>query len=119
MRAPHARALCLAFALALALSLFALGGEPYAGKLFPAPWDKLAHLSLFAAITLLVWLGVEGRAPLALAALVLSIGLLDELHQVALPGRSADPGDLLADACGIGVAFFLLRARKPALKGKP
>ncbi len=113
------RALCLIAAAMLVCALFALGGKPYAGSLFPVPWDKLAHVAVYAALAVLLWLGTDGRMPLGIAAAVLAVGLLDELHQVALPGRSADLGDFFADACGIGVAFFLLRGKKPSTKGKP
>ncbi len=113
------RILCLLAAAAMVIALFVLGEKPYAGSLFPAPWDKLAHITCYGTIAILLWTGTGGRAPLAVAAVVLSIGLLDELHQVGLPGRSADITDLMADAVGICLAFYLLRARKPALKGNP
>ena len=113
------RLLPLLAAAALVTGLFVMGEKPYAGSLFPAPWDKLAHIACYGTIAILLWNGTGGRFPLAIAALVLSIGLLDELHQAALPGRSADITDLIADAVGICVAFYLLRARKHALKGSP
>lgn len=112
-------------AAVIVIALFTLGEKPYAGSLFPAPWDKLAHISVYATIAILVWIGTGGRAFAegrahragAVALFVLAIGLLDELHQVGIPGRSADVADLVADAVGICVAFYLLRSRKPALKG--
>lgn len=113
------RAACLAVAAAIVLALFLAGGAPAAGPLVPAPWDKLAHLSLFAALTLLLWVGIDGRLPAAIAATVLAVGMLDELHQAFLPGRSADLADLLADACGIAVALLLLHGKKLAPKGTP
>ena len=112
-------------AAVIVIALFTLGEKPYAGSLFPAPWDKLAHISVYGTIAILVWIGTGGRAFAegrahragAVALFVLAIGLLDELHQVGIPGRSADVADLVADAVGICVAFYLLRSRKPALKG--
>jgi hypothetical protein len=49
------RALCLLAAAAIVLGLFTLGGLPGAGSLFPPPWDKLAHVSLYASLALLLW----------------------------------------------------------------
>ena len=113
-------------AAVIVIALFTLGEKPFAGSLFPAPWDKLAHVSVYGTIAILVWIGSGGRAfevgrahrAGAVALFVLAIGLLDELHQIGIPGRSADVSDLVADAIGICVAFYLLRSRKPAaLKG--
>ena len=114
-------------AAVIVIALFTLGEKPYAGSLFPAPWDKLAHISVYGTIAILVWIGTGGRAFAegrahragAVALFVLAIGLLDELHQVGIPGRSADVADLVADAIGICVAFYLLRPRKTVLKGNP
>lgn len=39
--------------------------------------------------------------------LSLALGLIDELHQFYVPGRSADAADLLADAIGISLATLL------------
>ena len=114
-------------AAVIVIGLFTLGEKPYAGSLFPAPWDKLAHVSVYGTIAILVWIGSGARAFAqgkahragAVALFVLAIGLLDELHQVGIPGRSADVSDLVADAIGIGIAFYLLRSRNSALKGSP
>jgi VanZ family protein len=111
------RFVSLLAAAAIVIGLFVLGEKPYAGSLFPAPWDKLAHISVYVTIAILLWIGSGGRATAAIATLVLSVGLLDELHQAGIPGRSADLSDLVADAIGICLALYLLRSRKPALKG--
>jgi hypothetical protein len=37
--------------------LFYLGAQPFAAGLIPAPWDKLAHLAVFAVLTTLLWIG--------------------------------------------------------------
>lgn len=101
------RWLCLALAAAIALQLFYLGGKPAAAGLVPVPWDKLAHLAVYAAITALLWAATAGRAPFAVIALVAAIGALDELRQAALPGRSADLMDLVADvSAAIGTGAF-------------
>jgi len=51
----------------------------------PAPWDKLAHLAVFAALTTLLWIGTAGRMPFAFAvvATAIAIGAFDELHQAS------------------------------------
>jgi len=35
-------------------------------------------------------------------------GLSDEIHQLYVPTRQFDVGDLLADVCGVAVLFFIL-----------
>lgn len=98
--------------------VFVGGAQPVAVGLIPAPWDKLAHTALFAQITLAlllaggarpVWTG--GRALVALrcgrgllwgaAALALTVGAGDEVHQASLPGRNAGWDDLAADLLGV------------------
>ena len=111
------RTLCLVAAATLVIALFWLGGKPYAGQLFLPPWDKLAHIAVYGALAGLLWIGTGARDPLPVVVVVLMVGVLDELHQAALPGRTADLADIFADACGIGVAFLLLRGRRPAMKG--
>lgn len=106
---PLVRGLCLAAAVVLVFQLFYLGARPEAAGLIPAPWDKLAHFAVYSAITVLLWIGTEGRMPLAVVAVVVTIGALDELHQSGLPGRVGDVWDFLADACaGTGTAYALL-----------
>ena len=111
------RWLCLALAAAVTFQLFYLGAQPFAAGLIPGPWDKLAHLAVFAVLTALLWIGTAGRMPIAVIATVIAIGALDELHQASLPGRFADAADFLADACaatGTGFSLFLLHVRRKA-----
>jgi VanZ family protein len=106
---PLVRRLCLAAAVVLIFQLFYLGARPEAAGLIPAPWDKLAHFAVYSALTVLLWIGTEGRMPLAMVAVVAAVGALDELHQSGLPGRVGDVWDFLADVCaGTGTAFALL-----------
>ena len=80
----------------------------------PAPeldlgWDKLNHLSAFAALGLCAMLGyrdARGRRLLVLAGL-LAYGGLIEVLQLYVPNRSGEWGDLLADAIGIGIGALL------------
>lgn len=72
--------------------------------------DKLVHVSLFA---LLGCLAVRGwpRAPqrwLPVGSLLL-FGLLTEVLQTQIPGRSASLADWLADALGLAVGMLLWR----------
>ncbi len=79
-------------------------------------FDKLVHACAWAAVCALtfwalirVW--ARQRAAIAAVSFGVAHGLAIELLQLAVPGRSADPWDLLADAVGslLGVAFLLWR----------
>ncbi len=98
--------------------------------------DKLLHLSAYCMLGLL-WLagfrrwrlpqGPQPRVHLALAWICTSgFGALDEVHQAFVPGRSADPQDWLADACGacLGMGVWILctdlglRVIRPSGRGR-
>lgn len=93
-------------ALTVAMSaavLYVGGAQPVAVGLFPAPWDKLAHLLTFAVVGMAAGLacGMRGwRMALCCLSGALLVGGMDELHQMFLPGRSASWADLAADAAG-------------------
>lgn len=95
------------------------------GTLFPAElivkselwsFDKVIHMVGFGGLTALIWLhlkriGSSGRS-LDVCALVWGIGAgaLIELLQYLMPvNRSAEWGDLLADAVGSILAVVILR----------
>ena len=73
--------------------------------------DNLAHLTIYELLGLLVLralarttrLGLVVRAVVALA-LVTAFGVTDELHQIFVPGRSAEALDVAADAAGVFLA---------------
>lgn len=93
--------------------LYVGGAQPVAVGLFPAPWDKLAHLLTFAVVGMAAGLagGMRGwRMVLCCLAGALLVGGMDELHQVFLPGRSASWADLAADAAGGLLGAALLAA---------
>jgi VanZ family protein len=76
--------------------------------------DKLAHLVAYGILAfLLAWLASHKLGSLPLAALVMSVvavyGLLDELLQIPVSSRTADPWDWVADVAGAacGLVFFL------------
>ncbi len=98
-RVSTLRWLCLLLAAAVTFQLFYLGSKPLAAGLIPPPWDKLAHLVVYSAITALLWIGMGGRALALIIVAAIVIGALDELHQAGVPGRNADAGDFLMDVC--------------------
>ena len=105
--------------LTLALSaavLYVGGAQPVAVGLFPAPWDKLAHLLTFAVVGMAAGLagGMRSwRMALCCIAGALLVGGMDEVHQMFLPGRSASWYDLAADAAGglLGAAVLAVLQR--------
>jgi len=116
-RAPLLQFLCLLLATAVIFQLFYLGSQPFAAGLIPPPWDKLAHLVVYSAITALLWIGTGGSTPALVIMAVIAVGALDELHQANLPGRDAALGDFLVDVCaGISTAIlFYVQAKKHPL----
>lgn len=95
-----------------ALVIFLLSGLPHPEEELPSflggVSDKLLHLVEYGVLGLLCyrafrWAAGEWGARHALwLAMVTAIiyGLSDELHQVFVPPREADPWDLMADAIG-------------------
>jgi VanZ family protein len=113
------RTLRILAALTLALSaavLYVGGAQPVAVGLFPAPWDKLAHLLTCAVVGWAAGLagGMRGwRMALCCIAGALLVGGMDEVHQMFLPGRTASWADLAADAAGglLGAAVLAVLHR--------
>jgi len=110
-------------AAAYGLLIFLLSSQAVPKEVPQVPLlDKLLHLLLYAGLG---WLlcraldpstaaatgngnaGATGRS-VALSGLLSALyGIIDELHQLAVPTRSADPLDVLADLVG-GLAGALL-----------
>lgn len=112
MLVRYRRIAAILLTLLIIFGLFVLGTQSFAVKLIPAPWDKLSHCGLFALLTWGIGLasGRREKQRLMIAATtVLLIGMLDEYHQVYLPGREAGLDDLAADVAGIiiGIAFLV------------
>lgn len=105
-------------ALVLAANLLYHGAQSYAVGLIPRPWDKLVHLAFFGGMAGLAWivLGARGAgAHLGAIAVAVGIGVLDEVAQMRLPGRSVDVADFAADFVGAALGVLLLwavRARR-------
>ncbi|MBS1145560.1 MAG: VanZ family protein [Proteobacteria bacterium] len=95
----------LAILLTGIAALFVLGAQPIAVGLFPPPYDKLAHLVVFAAF--FVALDRSLVMPIWLAAAIpLLLSAADEVHQVFLPGRQPGLDDWLAGLCGVSLAVI-------------
>jgi VanZ family protein len=104
--------------------LFYASSQPNPFPLLPRglfTHDKLLHAGAYAvlgalACGALVWRRLRWVRALVLASLVATAyGVTDEWHQSYVPGRDADPHDLLADAAGALVgalaAGVILRGR--------
>ena len=86
-------------------------------------WDKLNHMAAFIALAFAASLGwPHSWRPRALwLCALLAYGGLIELLQRHVPGRSAEWGDLLADAVGLccGAVFALAVLRAAARPAAP
>lgn len=75
---------------------------------FTSQSDKLIHACLFG---LLGWLGarswVQLRQRWGVVAGLLLLGVLTEVLQSMIPGRSASPGDWVADAFGVFTGLLI------------
>jgi VanZ family protein len=80
--------------------------------------DKAAHTAAYALLAVLVVRALAGGLPAPVDArtaaltvvIVTAYGVSDEFHQWFVPGRSADPLDVLADAAGAILGVGLCRA---------
>jgi VanZ family protein len=78
--------------------------------------DKLAHGAAYGLLGFLLAFGFFKLLRLTLktklAGVILTgvvLGILDEIHQIFVPGRSPDPLDAAADAVGVVLGFLLFR----------
>lgn len=105
-------------ALALSATIWFLSATPDDGSSWLAvPWlepllalpllDKLVHAGMFGALAALLLFA--RAAPWAAIAAASSWGIVDEIHQSFVPGRTADPWDLLADVLGAVAAVAAVR----------
>jgi VanZ family protein len=92
-------------------AIFFVSGQP-SPPMPAALSDKVLHGIAYFGLAVLVLYAIQNGRPGRLtwsqgaAALLITIGYAatDELHQLLVPGRSADPRDLLADAAGATTA---------------
>ena len=99
--------LCLVLAAAILAPLFLPSALPFSGG-FSQPWDKVAHLAVYSALTALLWIGTAGRARALVAAAVVAIGALDEGLQALVPGRSPDFFDFAVDVAAVAATTRLM-----------
>jgi VanZ family protein len=96
---------------------------------FPIQVDKVVHTVLFGILCFLAWrafffqpLFPRVREKAMTLAFVFSClyGISDELHQLFVPGRSADVYDAIADAAGalIVITILWLRAEQKKQSGE-
>jgi VanZ family protein len=90
--------------------------------------DWISHPLEYGVGAVLVCRALEGRRrPLALSTtltatlLVTAYGVTDEYHQSFVPGRTADPMDVVKDLAGAAAASALYRGwtRRQAAAGSP
>lgn len=98
------RLLRLAFAAVLLGVLVLSLLPPSAGSLVTVGWDKANHASAFLALGVLGQAAYPGRTALVTVGL-LAYGVAIEVLQGMTAWRSAEAGDLLADAIGIVAAL--------------
>lgn len=101
--------------LALMALIFYLSAQSDPGPDLPRAARWLAHAGEFGLLTLLwAWALSPAlrlrRAALVAAAIAFAYAVSDEYHQSFVPGRDADPFDVLIDSVGIAVAVAILRA---------
>jgi VanZ family protein len=99
------------------VGVFVAGSVPMPdlGDMPGLPWDKLAHFAIFGGMLLLVMranayllpLWAPSRRLMVGAATASALGGLLELHQAALPARSAELLDWVADTLGVALAAGL------------
>ena len=107
---PIDRFVCLAVGSAIMVALLFVTSHP-----IPTGWDKVAHFTVFATITALLWRGTNGRAPVAVLLAVIFFGAFDEVHQIFLPLRSAEFLDFVTDAAAAAAVCAVLFMRKKTL----
>jgi VanZ family protein len=116
----HLRTVTMLATVAIVASLFIGGRQPVAVNLVSHPWDKLLHAGVFALLACTIGLASDfrGRQKLVVAFFgALLVGVLDEWHQMYLPGREAGWSDFIADVIGsiFGTAFLAIVL---SMKGK-
>jgi VanZ like family len=109
-----ARWMAFLLAAAIPLGLLVGGAQPFAVGLVPAPWDKLAHMAVYAVLACAIGFASRRHGPSAMLigfVGALLVGGLDEFSQMHLPGRTAELDDLVADAVGAALGTVVLAIR--------
>jgi VanZ family protein len=97
--------------LALMALIFYLSSQEQVGPDLPAFTRVIAHFTEYALLATLwawaLWAAMGRRALYVAATISLLYAITDEIHQSFVPGRDADPLDVLVDAVGIATALSL------------
>ncbi|MBI5465321.1 VanZ family protein, partial [Candidatus Gottesmanbacteria bacterium] len=72
---------------------------------------NLAHLTEYGILFALIWRGSKSVSVSFFLAIIYAFS--DEFHQTFVPGRTADPLDLLIDVCGMMLASLALWKLQP------
>jgi VanZ family protein len=115
------RAACFAAFAAMLVQIFLLVEPRYVPEIRNIAWDKLLHAGGFGAMALLFWTAIGFRRPWMSWLTIALIGALDEIHQLYIPGRSADAFDVIADALGAALVTLAMHriARTAQRKSLP
>src|SRR5262245_4379397 len=108
----------LVCAAAMVAQIFTLNSLPFD----LGGWDKLWHFLAYSALTLLLWIGTDGRRAGLVVVSVLVLGAADELRQAFHPAPSADALDFAADAVpaiGTGGTLLFLQGKRACVESSP
>lgn len=100
--------------------LFLVSHQPTISVNLSGGRDKLAHFGAYLILGLLLAVGRGPQARTLWLILLGSLyGIIDELHQSFVPGRSADIWDVAADILGAttGVLIYRLARRRISWSG--
>jgi len=97
--------------------IFFLSSQPEPlGISLPNGLDKVVHLIEYAVLAVIVLLSCKasGVKHYEIVSVIWAsiYGLIDEVHQFYVPGRTASAGDLVADIIGAFLGVFLYRLWK-------
>lgn len=73
--------------------------------------DKLAHVMVFAVLAMLLLWGAQfprGKRAAPWVGLAAAYGLVDEMHQSVVPGRSVEVLDGVADGVGAVLGYLVV-----------
>lgn len=104
--------------------IFFLSSRSHLPSISVPNFDKLAHAAAFSVMGFLLAYGFFKSLHASLKIKILfvwllgtGLGILDEIHQIFVRGRSSDPLDATADAIGVGLGillYWLVVSRKKA-----
>jgi len=96
--------------------IFFLSSRPMRLHIPLSHWDKWAHGAAYALLGFLLASGffriLRASLKTRLVAVLLagvSLGILDEIHQSFVPGRTPDALDVAADLAGVVLGLLLFR----------